>query len=173
MNFEVGGAVEYKPDQTHVLQVACRFPYGLERHLCRLLYGVAEDAGRDGGEGDGLDSVLFGDREGVPVAVGEKLRLGAVSTVDGSQGVYDVSVRKPVRAGYDGLAWLYGAERPGFFGEIRARSAVDGSRNPAAGPELRVRRVDHSIHVVLGGYISLDALDGNGVERSSHAPSRE
>src|SRR5215212_6927659 len=173
VNFEVGGAVEYEPDQSYVLQATCLFPYGLERHPCGLLDGVAEDAGRDGGECDGLYCVLFGEREGVPVAVGEKLSLGAVSTVDGSQGVYDVSVREPVGAGYHGLTGLYGAERPGFLGEIRPRSAVDGSRDPAAWPELRVRRVDHGVHVVLGSYVSLDALDCNVVEGSSHVPSLE
>src|SRR3712207_1809773 len=173
VNLEVGGIVEYEPDQSYVLQATCLLPYRLERHPCRLLNGVAEDPGRDGGEGDGFYSVLFGEREGVPVAVGEKLRLGSVSTVDGSQGVDDVTVREPVRAGYHGLAGLYGAERPGFLGEIGPRSAVDGSRNPAAGAELRVRRVDHGIHVLLGGYVSLDTLDCGGVERSSHAPSRE
>src|ERR687889_1470477 len=173
VNLEVGGIVEYEPDQSYVLQAAYLFPHRLERHPCGLLDGVAEDSGRDGGEGDGFYSVLFGEREGVPVAVGEKIRLGAVSTVDGSQGVDDVAIREPVRAGYDGLAGLYGAERPGFLGEIRPRSAVDGSRDPAAGPELRVRRVDHGVHVVLGGYVSLDALDSNVVERSSHAPSLE
>src|SRR5215210_3220937 len=109
MSFAVGGAVEYEPDQSHVLQATCLFPYRLERYPCRLLDRVAEGSGRDGGEGDGIYSVLFGEREGVPVAVCEKLRLGAVLTVDGSQGVDDVTVREPVRAGYDGLAGLYGA----------------------------------------------------------------
>ena len=85
----------------------------------------------------------------------------------------DVTVGKPVRAGYDGLARFYGAERDSFFGEVRSGGAVDGPRHPAAGREPRVCSVDHGVDVLLGGYVSLDALDRHGTKFSSHTLSRE
>src|SRR5215217_8035469 len=116
VGLEVGGAVENEPDQAHVLQTASFLPYRPERHPRRLLDRVAEDPGRDGGEGDGLHAVLLGERERVAVAAPQELSLGAVLAVDRPQSVDDVTVRKPVRASYDGLAGLYGAERHSFLG---------------------------------------------------------
>jgi hypothetical protein len=78
-----------------------------------------------------------------------------------------------VRAGYDGLTRLDGAERDGFFGEDRSGGAVDGPRHTPTGRELRVRRVDHGVDVLLGSYVSLDALDPHGTKFSSHASSQE
>jgi hypothetical protein len=169
---EVGGAVEDEPDQAHAFEAICLLLYRPERYLRRLLDRVAEDPGRDGGEGDRLYLVLLGEREGAAVAALQKLRLGAVLAVDRPQSMDDIKVPKPVRTGHDGLARLYWAERRGFLGESRAGGAMDGPRDPAPRFEPRVRCVDHDIHVVLGGYVSQDALDRNGSERASHLPSR-
>src|SRR5215210_6312195 len=170
---EVGGAVEDEPDQAHLLQAVGLLPYRPERYPRRFLDGVAEDPGRDGGEGDGLYPVLLGEREGAPVAVPQELCFGAVLAVDWSQGVDDVTVGESVRAGYDGLAGLYWTERHGFLSESRSGGAVDGPRDPATRLEPRVRRVDHGLHVILGGYVSHNALDRNVSEHTSHSPSRE
>src|SRR5215210_6242329 len=113
---EVGGAVEDEPDQAHLLQAVGLLPYRPERHPRRRLDRVAEDPGRDGGEGDGLYPVLLGERERVAVAGPQELSLGAILAVDWPQSMDDVTVRKPVRASYDGLAGLYGTERHSFLG---------------------------------------------------------
>src|SRR5215211_1431550 len=63
VDFEIGGAVEDEPDQARVLQTVGLLPYRPERHPRRLLDRIAEDPGRDGGEGDGRHAVLLGERE--------------------------------------------------------------------------------------------------------------
>src|SRR3712207_3583159 len=53
---------EDEPDQAHVLQPLRLFHHRSQRHLRSLFDRVAEDAGRDGREGDGVYPVLLGER---------------------------------------------------------------------------------------------------------------
>src|SRR5215210_1148112 len=164
---------EDKPDEAHLFEPLRLLPRRPQCHPSRLLDRVAEDPGRDGGESDGLQAVLLGETEGVTVAAGKKFCLGPVLAVDWSQRVDDVPVREPVRAGDNSRAWLYGAERHGFFGKVRPGGPVDGACHAAAWSEPRVRRVDHGLDVFLGRYISPDTLDRYGTELSSHTPSQD
>ena len=61
-----------------------RVPDGLQRDFGGFFYRVAEDAGRDGGEGDGGGPVFVRQGEGGLVAAGEYLRFGTVLAVDGT-----------------------------------------------------------------------------------------
>src|SRR5919199_3500623 len=69
VNLEVLFGEVDEPDQAHLLQPLGLYLHRPESHLRGLLYGIAEDAGRDGWEGDGAYPVLLGEREGVAVAV--------------------------------------------------------------------------------------------------------
>src|ERR671916_2332014 len=64
-------AEEDEPDQTYALEPLFLFHHRPQRHLRGLLHRIAEDAGRDGREGDGVYPVLLGERERVAVAVGQ------------------------------------------------------------------------------------------------------
>ena len=116
MHLEVLLAEEDEPDQAHVFELLRLLYHRSQRHLGSLLDGIAEDAGRDSRESDGFYSLLLGKRERVAVSAPQELSLGAVLAVDRPQSVDDVTVRKPVRASYDGLAGFYSAERHSFLG---------------------------------------------------------
>jgi len=50
-------------------------------------------------------------------------------------------------------------ERPAFGFELRSGRAVQGARDAAADPQLRVGRVDDRVHVVLARNVAPHALD--------------
>src|SRR5919201_3108283 len=128
-----------------------------DRDRGRVLEREAVDAGADRREGDRPDAALARDRERVPVAARQQLRLALAAAVpDRPDGVDHPGGRQPVAAGDLRLAGRAAAEPTALLEQLRPGGAVYRAVDAAAAEQAAVRRVDDRVDALLGDVALLD-----------------
>ena len=136
---------------------------GVHRHLERLRFGIAVDAGGNQGKGNTLAVVFVRKLQRVPVAGGQQLTLAVMTVLpDGACCMDDVSARQAVPAGDFRLTGLASVQRPARLKKLRPRGTVDRAVHAAAAQQGRVGGVDDGIHRHLRNIVS-DNLKRHGL----------
>lgn len=131
---------------------------GMEGDAGGLGQGVAEDAGRDRGEVDGSDTVLFREAQAGAVAGRQQSRLPrAAALPDGTGGMNDVFRPEPVAAGNLSLSGFTAAEGSAFGEQFRSGGAMDSPVHAAAAQKGTIGGIDDTFRVRL-----CDVADDNG-----------
>ena len=131
-----------------------------EADAARPVEGKAIGAGRDRGEGDGLEPVGLGECQAVAIARGERLVLALVAAVpDRADGVDDVAGGEVVAAGDARLAGGAAAKGPALGYQLGAGGAVNGAVDAGPAKERGLGRVDDG-SADLRGDVAFDNLDG-------------
>lgn len=159
-------AKQHEPDPLHRFEPRRFADHGRERDFGGLGNRIAEDAGRDRGEGDRGEAVFFREPQRVAVAAGEQFRRRLVAAVNGPKAMDHEFVGQIMRAGDDGLARLDRGERAAFFRQSRPSGPVDRAGDAGAGHQQRIRRIHHGVDPGLVGDVALDAFEGDAVDRA-------
>ncbi len=126
---------------------------------------IAESSGRDGREGQGLDSMIVGDADGLTIATGERFGLMLASAIHGADGVNYVFGGQASGGGDDGFAGRegtdFGYDALALLQDRRAAGAMDGSVDASAAEEGGVGGVDDGFGRFfrdVGGTAELESL---------------
>src|SRR5207237_7225776 len=146
---------------------------GLRRDARGFRARIAESAGRDRGESDGLKSVLDCERERVVITSGQQFRLTpAVIAPDGADSVNHMTRGQVARRCDDGLARRQPIRvaRAAYFlalgQNLWPARAMDRAVHAAAAEQARIGRVYNRVHLLL---CDVAAKDANApIEKISH-----
>src|SRR5262245_51761158 len=123
--------VRVEADEEDLLELRVAREEGVhlaQRDAGRELHRESVCAGADGGEGDGAEPVLAGERERAPVAPRQELGLPVLAiSPHRPDGVDDVRRREPVPLRDPGFAGRAAAERAALGQELGSGGAVDGA----------------------------------------------